>query len=334
MAFNQDVKAVIPRPGVVADFLPYLLLASKRRLINLVDLAGHGTGRLNTDELRTLRVTVPPLSDQHAIAQVLGNLDAKIELNRRMNETLEGMATALFRSWFVDFDPVRANAGSHSTGVRSRGAQLFPDSFEDSVLGRVPRGWRVRRVDEVATIVGGGTPSTSVERFWEGGRHHWATPKDLAGIEVPVLVDTSRRITDEGLTQTASGLLPVGTVLLSSRAPIGYLAICEVPSAINQGFIAMIPHEGVTNLFLLLWAKSAHEQILSRANGSTFLEISKSNFRPMLIAVPPESVLSAFERLIRPEYLRIVANTRETLTLRNLRDSLLPMLVSGDLRIG
>jgi type I restriction enzyme S subunit len=130
-----------------------------------------------------------------------------------------------------------------------------------------------------------------------------------------------------------SGLLPKGTVLLSSRAPIGYLAVTELPVAINQGFIAMVAKADTSNLFLLLWASVAHEDIVSRANGSTFLEISKANFRPIPVVAPPAQVMLAFEKQARPLYQRIFASARESQSLAALRDSLLPRLISGELRM-
>lgn len=333
MTFNQDVKALRPKTGVRNEFLPYLLLGNKERILGLVDLAGHGTGRLNSDELKSLDVALPPESEQSAIAHILGTLDDKIELNRRMNETLEAMAQALFKSWFVGFDPVRAKAEGCDPALPKPIADLFPNSFEDSELGEIPKGWEVKTIGDLADVVGGSTPSTKEPAYWDDATHHWATPKDLSGLVVPVLLDTERRITDAGLAQISSGLLPVGTVLLSSRAPIGYLAVAQIPVAINQGFIAMKPKKGISNLFLLLWARFAHEDILSRANGSTFLEISKSNFRPIRLLAPPEKVMAAFERQVRPIYNRIVENSRESRLLSDLRDSLLPWLISGDLRV-
>jgi type I restriction enzyme S subunit len=303
--------------------------------------------------LREAVVPLPPISEQRAIAHILGTLDDKIELNRRMNETLEAMARALFKSWFIDFDPVRAKAASGPSlardprldpigeaerragqdvpmsderhgrrdsrptdpGLPKRLADLFPDSFEDSELGEIPKGWEVKTIGDLADVVGGSTPSTTKSAFWDGGVRHWATPKDLSNLSVPVLLNTERLITDAGLSQISSGLLPVGTVLLSSRAPIGYLAIAEVPVAINQGFIAMKPRAGVSNLFLLLWARSAHDEIVSRANGSTFLEISKANFRPIPVVAPPPDVMRKFEQMVRPLYERIVECARESRTL-------------------
>ena len=273
-------------------------------------------------------------NEQRAIAHILGTLDDKIELNRRMTATLEAMARALFKSWFVDFDPVRAKAEGRDPGVPQHIADLFPDSFQHSELGEIPKGWRITTIADLAEIVGGSTPSTKEPAYWEGGTHYWATPRDLSGLWIPVLIETERRITDAGLSQISSGLLPKGTVLLSSRAPIGYLAIAEVPLAINQGFIAMKPRTGVSNLFLLYWTRASHETIVSRANGSTFLEISKANFRSIPLAAPPEAVMNAFDIMTRPLHERIVESIRESRTLATLRDTLLPKLVSGELRVG
>jgi type I restriction enzyme S subunit len=271
--------------------------------------------------------------EQRAIAHVLGTLDDKIELNRRMNETLEAMARALFKSWFVDFDPVRAKAEGRAPGLPQPLADFFPARLLDSELGEIPEGWGIKPVGDLADVVGGTTPSTKEPSYWAGGTHAWATPKDLSGLSVPVLLDTERRITDAGLSQVGSGLLPKGTVLLSSRAPIGYLAVTELPVAINQGFIAMVAKADTSNLFLLLWASVAHEDIVSRANGSTFLEISKANFRPIPVVAPPAQVMLAFEKQARPLYQRIFASARESQSLAALRDSLLPRLISGELRM-
>ena len=157
MTFNQDVKALIAKDGVREDFLVYALLAKKPDLLNMVDLAGHGTGRLNTDELKSLEIAVPvDAGEQRAIAHILGTLDDKIELNRRMNETLEATARAIFKSWFVDFDPVRAKQeGREPAGMSAELAELFPDSFEDSELGEIPKGWDVHALDQVADYVNG-----------------------------------------------------------------------------------------------------------------------------------------------------------------------------------
>ena len=149
----------------------------------------------------------------------------------------------------------------------------------------------------------------------------------------PVLLETERSITEEGATQTNSGLLPPGTLLLSSRAPIGYLAISEIPVAVNQGFIAMVCDRELPNLYALRWAQSNLDVIVGAANGTTFLEISKRSFRPLSILVPPRDLLDRFVGVAAGLHERMVANLRESRTLAALRDALLPKLISGELRI-
>jgi len=300
---------------------------------------------INLKDLRELRIPMPDDDERKAIAHILGTLDDKIELNRRRNQTLEAMARALFKDWFVDFGPVRAKMNLPSPAGRWAGGegglqgkpylpadlwQLFPDRLDDE--GK-PEGWRQSTIGSEVTVCGGSTPSTKEPAFWEGGEHHWATPKDLSALKFPVLLDTDRKITDAGIAKISSGLLPVGTVLLSSRAPIGYLAIAEVPTAINQGFIAMKCDGALPNVYVLFWCRENMELILGNANGSTFQEISKSNFRPIPIIVPPEPVLNAFRECTGPLYRHIVENERESKALAQLRDTLLPKLISGELRI-
>ncbi len=331
MATSQDFVNWVCSDALDHRFLKYVLLAEHSAFLRFASGTTHQT--IYFPEVKAFHVCLPPLPEQRAIAYILGTLDDKIELNRRMNETLEAIARALFKSWFVDFDPVRAKAEGRDPGLPQHLADLFPDSFEDSELGEIPSGWKVKSIGGLADVIGGTTPSTKEPAYWDGGTHAWATPKDLSGLSVPVLLDTERRITDTGLSQVGSGLLPKGTVLLSSRAPIGYLAVAEIPVAINQGFIAMVPKTGTPNLFLLLWASVAHDEIVSRANGSTFLEISKANFRPIPIVTPSDCVMQKFEQLARPLYERIVNNVRQSRTLAALRDALLPKLISGELRV-
>ena len=314
---------------------------------------------LTVATLSDLRLSVPPLPEQHAIAHILATLDDKIELNRRVNETLEAMARALFKSWFVDFDPVRAkvalrNHAAHHSATPSQGgrdwsverarayldrmdpeiAALFPDRFVDSELGEMPEGWEVKTLGEAVEVVGGTTPSTKVAAYWDGGKHNWATPKDLSSLSAPVLLDTERKITDAGLAKIGSGLLPPDTLLLSSRAPIGYLAISAKPVAVNQGFIAMPPGDMASSQFLLYWCSTFHDEIINHANGSTFLEISKGNFRRIPLVLPDKEVMIAFGNYARQFHQRIVSGETESRALVALHDALLPRLISGDLRVG
>lgn len=284
--------------------------------------------------LRSIKVPLPPLPEQKAIAAVLGALDDKIELNRRMNATLEAMARALFQSWFVDFDPVRAKLdGRKPTGIDPDVADLFPDTFQEAEVGHIPKGWTVQPVGEVVDCVGGGTPSTAEPSYWVGGTHHWTTPKDFSALEAPILLDTDRKLTAAGIAKISSGLLPSGTLLLSSRAPVGYLAIAAIPVAINQGFIALKCNERASNFFMLNWCQTNMAEIESRATGTTFAEISKQNFRPIRVVLPSKELMSAFTAKVAPLYSKITANLHQSRTLATLRDTLLPKLLSGELSV-
>ena len=310
-----------------------------RSAIRSIVEQGAGASGIRGGDLAALEVQRRPLDEQRAIAHILGTLDDKIELNRLMNETLEEMARALFKSWFVDFAPVRAKMEGHwrpgesLPGLPADLYDLFPDRLVDSELGEIPERWAVKPLGDVTDVVGGTTPSTKVTEYWEGGTHCWATPKDFSSLSSPVLLDTERKITDAGLDKIGSGLLAPGTLLLSSRAPIGYLAISEEPVAINQGFIAMPPRKGSSTLFMLHWCRVFHDQIVNYANGSTFLEISKRNFRRIPLVVPTEEVMTAFDRLVGMLHKHVVSSERESRALAVHRDALLPRLVSGELRM-
>jgi type I restriction enzyme S subunit len=275
-------------------------------------------------------LSVPKLAEQQAIASVLGALDDKIELNQRMNETLEAMARAIFKDWFVDFGPTRAKKEGRAPYLTPDIWSHFPDRLDDE--GK-PEGWAASTIGEEVEIVGGATPSTKEPSFW-GGDIAWATPKDLSSLSAPVLLSTERQITEAGLSQIGSGLLPPGTVLLSSRAPVGYMAIAQIPVAVNQGFIAMICQKRLSNVFVWLWTQANMETVHQNANGSTFQEISKANFRPIGVTIATPEILLAFDETAGPLFDRIAANEKENRTLVATRDFLLPRLMLGEVRVG
>ncbi len=246
-----------------------------------------------------------------------------------MNATLEAMARALFRDWFVDFGPTRTKMQGRAPYLAPDLWSLFPGRLDDE--GK-PEAWAVSTIGDEVRVVGGSTPSTKEPDLWDGGIN-WATPKDLSTLSAPALLETSRTITAAGLGKISSGLLPVGALLLSSRAPIGYVAITEVPVAINQGFIGMICDKRISNVFAWLWTIENMDAIIAKANGSTFQEISKGNFRPLPVVVAPDPLLQAFDSIVKPFYERIAKNEREARTLAQTRDLLLPRLMSGDLRV-
>ena len=284
---------------------------------------------------RQLNVALPEIDEQRAIADVLGALDDKIEQNWRTARALERVAGEIFRAWFVDFEPVKAKA-TGAASFPSMPQPVFdalPTRFVDSDIGPVPEGWEVQAIDDVVTVKGGGTPSTKNPAYWDGGEHCWATPRDMSRLPHPVLLDTERRITDAGVKSISSGLLPAGTVLMSSRAPVGYLAIAGVPTAINQGFIAMICDGPLPPIVVLNWVSSSMEAIKARASGTTFPEISKKNFRTLTVVMSTNDVTVAYQQAAEPLFDLLTACVRENVCLAKIRDYILPRLLSGQVRV-
>lgn len=278
-------------------------------------------------------IDIPPPEVQQRIAEVLGKLDDKIELNRQMNRTLGNMAAAIFKSWFIDFDPVHAKAKGRAPNLPAEISDLFPDSFEDSALGPIPKGWKLKPIGDTVRCVGGATPSTKNPEFWEGGRHPFVTPRDMSSLQSPVILDSERHITDAGVEKISSKQLPVGAVILSSRAPIGYLGVATVPVSVNQGVIAMICDRDLPNLYVLHWTASTMDLIKSRAGGTTFAEISKQNFRPIPVLVPATPVRNAFMANVTPLHERITLNVRQNRGLAGLRNNLLPRFLNGEIEL-
>lgn len=315
-------------------FIHYSLQSPSCRAWVLGSAAQSAQPNFNLQEIGDLKIPDFPLARQKEIASVLRTLDDRITLLRETNATLEAIAQALFKSWFVDFDPVRAKMeGRTPEGMDEATAALFPDGFEPSELGEVPRGWRVMPVGDAIEAVGGATPDTKNEAFWEPRTHCWTSPKDLSGIAAPVLLNTERKVSDQGLAKIGSGLLPSGTLLMSSRAPIGYLALSQVPLAINQGYIAMLPGGLLPSLYMYFWCRQNMDNIKGRANGSTFMEISKKAFRPIPVLVPSTKLVRAFLKTAEALFARLTENEKQAQTLSTLRDTLLPRLISGQLRL-
>lgn len=330
---NTSVIRMRPRSSSLdRGYLKYFIL-SRYYQDQIVSFAT-GSAQLNYGpmHLRQMFIVSPPPREQQAIACILGALDEKIESNRRRNQTLDEMAGAIFKSWFIDFDPVRAKAaGQQPFGLKPNTAALFPDALEESELGEIPAGWRTTPIGDTVQVLGGGTPSTKEPAYWEGGTHPFCTPKDMSSLTEAVLLGTERHLTEDGLAKVSSGQLPVGTVLLSSRAPIGYLAIAETPVSVNQGIIAMVCDGELPNLYVLHWTRANMDRVLANANGSTFMEISKRNFRPITAVVPSQAVMRCFMQMIEPMHRQIVSSVKQIQQLADLRDSLLPRLISGEL---
>ena len=362
--FNNGLARIRLKIEKVDPQFIYYVFKSKHFSGYIDGISGGTSVQLNMKigDLLKYQFNLPPLSEQKEIARILSDLDKKIELNTQINQTLEQIAQALFKSWFVDFDPVRAKAQALSDGLSLKQAELAamqaisgktpeeltalsqaqPDRYAELAETAkafpcefggdgVPMGWNISIIGQEVETVGGATPSTKEEKFWNNGEIAWTTPKDLSSATSPVLLKTERKITESGLKKISSGLLSIGTVLLSSRAPVGYLSLAQIPVAINQGYIAIKCNKSLNNYYMLQWCKENLEEIKGRASGTTFLEISKTTFRQIPIIVPDGNILSLFEKQCSSIYQSITVNTKENIYLEKTRDLLLPRLLNGEI---
>ena len=287
---------------------------------------------IKQSELRKVTLTLPPFDLQLSAAATLKALDDRITLLRETNATLEAIAQALFKSWFVDFDPVRAKLeGRPPEGMDEATARLFPDSFEESELGLVPRGWRAKSFRETIQVIGGGTPKTSNPDFW-GGDIPWFSVVDAPAITDVFVVDTEKYITQAGLNGSSTKLLPTGTTIISARGTVGRLALTGCPMTMNQSCYGLRGLAG-DSYFTFFSTKRLVEQLKQRAHGSVFDTITQESFAGVLVCFPSESSIAAFEDIVEPLMLRIRENLMHAQTLAALRDTLLPRLISGQLRL-
>lgn len=328
MAFNQDVKALVPKAHVVPEFLAYWLLANKRTLLELVDSASHGTGRIHTNVFKKVELRLPPLPTQRRIASILGSLDDKIELNRRMNRTLERMAQALFKSWFIDFDPVRAKAEGDPTagGLPERLAALFPDRLVDSELGGVPHGWQLGKLADVAD---------NPRRTVQPSEVPPATP--YIGLQhMPrrcIALDAWGRADEVG---SGKSRFREGEILFGKLRPYFHK-------------VGIAPLDGVCSTDILVVApKSAewHGYVLSLVSSKPFVDYTdahsagtkmpRTNWKDMgryRLALPPAPLARVFQDQVASNHQRIGVAVRQNRRLAGLRDTLLPKLLSGELEV-
>ncbi len=267
-----------------------------------------------TSTFRLIDIKLPPLDDQRRIASILSSLDRKIELNNKINADLEEMAQAIFKNWFVDFEPFKNG------------------KFVDSELGMIPEGWKVGRLDEIADVVGGSTPSKAKPEYYTQKGIAWLTPKDLSNHPA---VYTSRGeidITEEGYNSTSTKLMPKGTILFTSRAPIGYISIAQNDICTNQGFKSLVPKKAGT-CFLYCFLKYVTPEIENKSTGSTFKEASGSLMKSLQVLMPEQKVFEDFETIVSPLFARIEFLEKESSRLSLLRDTLLPRLMSGELEV-
>jgi type I restriction enzyme S subunit len=293
---------------------------------------------LNTALLGACPFVVPPPNEQRAIAHILGTLDDKIELNRRMNESLEAVARALFKSWFVDFDPVRAKAEGRDSGLPNHIANLFPDSFEDSELGEIPTGWCFRTLSDVLSVLTDGSHSSPATT--EFGLP-MASVKDLT--PWGVVVSTCRRISPrdfDGLV--ANGCQPSrGDILLSKDGARCLEIACEYQQEDQIVLLSSVailrPKKRNWSSYIHTWLTLPSTRIYLRegfVSGSAIPRAVLKDLKRVELLVPSDQAVGAFDDEVEVLRERIRNNVNESATLARARDALLPKLISGEMRVG
>ncbi len=304
-------------PEVHPKFYAYSFRTPLIRQALTAQGGGTNINNLNQDILNDLKVPFPPLQLQRRIAGILSAYDDLIENNQRRIKILEEMAQSLYREWFVHF-----RFPGHDK------VKMVP-----SPLGPIPQGWEVKTVAESFEISGGGTPSRKEPEYWDNGTIQWYSPSDLTGAGTVFMDDSSERITEKGLAESSARLFPARSVMLTSRATIGAIAINTYQACTNQGFITCLPNERVPLYFLFHWLKESVPTFQRMASGATFKEISRGVFKTIDFLQPPVKLTHDFESIVAPITEQILVLERKKQNLRRTRDLLLPRLLAGQVNI-
>lgn len=292
---------------------------------------GTSNPSLSRNTFGALLLPHPPLLEQRAIAHVLGAIDNKIELNHRMNETLESIAQALFVSWFVNFDPVRARAEGRPIELPPEFDELFPDEFMDSELGEIPMGWDVTTIGQKLKTFLGGTPSRRNEEFWCNGTIPWINSGMVNEFRI---TQPKELITELGMKKSATKLLPKRTTVLAiTGATLGQVSLLEIDTCVNQSVIGILESKEFPSEFIYFWIKEKIEHLVSLQTGGAQQHINKKNVDSFKLLIPTLPLLKKFEHIVRPLFNRISNNLFESFQLARIRDTLLPKLISGQIRI-
>jgi type I restriction enzyme S subunit len=313
---NQGFRNLVPKPGVDSEFLYYWVKA------NIEELRRHASGstfqELTGTALAQIRIRVPPLPEQRAIAHILGTLDDKIELNRRMSQTLEAMARALFKAWFVDFEPVRAKMegcwqrGQSLPGLPAHLYDLFPDRLVDSELGEIPEGWEVGTLGDLAEVTSGKRPSKVFpEAMPEAVIPLWGGNGPMGYVSEPLY---SRPILLTGRVGTLGAVFRIST-----------------PCWPSDNTLVVLAHEKVVYEFLYFRMMALDFDALNR--GSTQPLLTQSDLSTQRFAIPSRAVLNKFHEHASGYFLKIDHIMNESRTLAALRDALLPKLIRGEIRV-
>ena len=309
MMTQKALHRIRPRECLNNEFLFYSLLY-KGRTGQLVPLfTGATIKHLPREKLAKVEVEIPPLQVQHRIASILSAYDALIENNRRRIQLLEQSTRLLYKEWFIHL--------------------RFPGHERVKIKNGVPEGWERKKITKVCETIGGGTPSTRISEYWDGNIP-WVVPSDVTKNDSLVLLDTERKITQKGLRESSAKMVPSETILMTSRASVGFFALMDFEVCTNQGFINIIPYKDELRMYLLYNLMSRVAEIRSNAKGTTYPEISKGRFREMDVVVPSKTLLGRFSRVSTDVIRQVRYLKRSMLKLKSARDLLLPRLMNRE----
>ena len=328
---NQQINSIIvDKKRFDPDFIYYNLLTRKEELRGLA--GGSAQPILNKTHFSSIDIYIPSLHEQYAISEILGKIDDKIELNRQINATLEGMAQAIFQSWFVDFDPVHAKTKGHKPASMSdKVVALFPDSFEDSELGKIPSTWQVTTIGETLKTVLGGTPSRSRKEYWENGTIPWINSGKANEFRI---IEPSEYITKAGYDNSATKLNPKRTTVIAiTGATLGQISMVEIETCTNQSLVGILGNNAIPDEFVYFWVKEHLNDLINRQTGGAQQHINKENVNDLTILFPPRKVINHYVSVVSSFFDRISQNCFLNKSLSRIRNILLPKLLSGEISI-
>ena len=303
---TENCVKLIDLKNIDSNYLYYFLSSEIGQNEIKKGTVGAVQPKLPIKNIQDIDIPIPPLSIQQKIARILSSLDDKIELNNKINTNLEQQAQALFKNWFVDFEPFG---------------------------GKMPEGWKVGKLSEIGTIVGGSTPSKAKKEYYTNKGIAWITPKDLSNDKSKFISHGEIDITELGFKNSSAIKMPKGTVLYSSRAPIGYIAISKNEVTTNQGFKSVIPNPNVGNAYIYYFLRSNFELIDNMASGSTFKEISGTAMKNVPVLIPDDKTLFNFQTMCETLFSQQKLLENENRNLSAIRDTLLPKLMNGEIEL-
>ena len=325
---NADVLCIRANPKkCLPQFLYYLFTTDNFVTDYLKSCKGAKMPRGDVNRLLNYEFNLPDLPTQLRIAGVLGSIDEKIELNRKKIAELEALAKTIYDYWFVQFDFPDKNGKPY----KSSGGKMV---WNEQLKREVPEGWNIGTIGDMGEIVSGGTPSTSNASYWSSQGIAWITPKDLSVTSNKYIRHGEHDISENGLHNSSAQLMPRKSVMLSTRAPIGYIAVADCDLCTNQGFKSIVPNKNFGSEFIYYAVSAMIPFIKSLGVGSTFAEVSKSSLSSVQSILPPQHICSRFDEIassIGNERLRCELEIENVV---ELRDVLLPLLMNGQVVVG